>query len=73
VEASRQRERVVVIDPANTFMYRRCEIRGAKDLTRNKASCGDRLFGMQSKGFDNEPLLKQIFLKRAMEKATAYR
>jgi hypothetical protein len=75
VEGFKQRERVVVIDPANTFYVSPLlKFEEAKDLHAQQSILAATAFLERNpKGFDNEPLLKQMFLKGAMAKATASR
>jgi hypothetical protein len=75
IQGFKQRERVVVIDPANTFYVSPLlKFEEAKDLHAQQSTLAATAFLERNpKGFDNEPLLKQMFLKRAMEKAAAYR
>lgn len=75
VEGFKQRERVVVIDPANTFYVSPLlKFEEAKDLHAQQSILAATAFLERNpKGFDNETLLKQIFLKSAMAKATASR
>jgi hypothetical protein len=75
VEGFKQRERVVVIDPANTFYVSPLlKFEEAKDLHAQQSILAATAFLERNpKGFDNEPLLKQIFLKSAMAKAAASR
>ncbi len=70
-----QRERVVVIDPAGTFYVSPIlKFQEAKDLHAQQSTFATlALLERSPKGFDNEDLLKQMFLKAAVEKATAQR
>lgn len=75
VKTFKQRERVVVMDPAGTFYVSPVlKFQEAKDLHAQQSTFAALAFLERSpKGFDNEDLLKQMFLKRALEKGTAQR
>jgi len=74
VQSFKQRERVVVIDPANTFYVSPLlKFEEAKALHVQQSTLATTAFLERNpKGFDNEDLLKQIFLKQAYLKAAAY-
>lgn len=71
----KQRERVVVIDPAGTFYVSPIlKFQEAKNLHAQQSTFATIAFLARSpKGFDNDDLLKQMFGKRATEKANAQR
>jgi hypothetical protein len=71
----KQREQVVVLDPAGTFYVSPVlKFQEAKELHAQQSTFATLAFLERSpKGFDNEDLLKQMFLKRALEKAGAQR
>jgi hypothetical protein len=75
VKNFKQRERVVVIDPAGTFYVSPIlKFQEAKDLHAQQSTfAAIALLARSPKGFDNEDLLKQMFGKRAVEKASAQR
>jgi len=75
VQSFKQRERVIVMDPAGTFYVSPVlKFQEAKDLHAQQSTFATLAFLERSpKGFDNEDLLKQMFLKGAAEKATAQR
>ncbi|MGA2279435.1 MAG: hypothetical protein ABSG80_03945 [Verrucomicrobiota bacterium] len=74
VQSFKQRERVVVIDPANTFYVSPLlKFEEAKELHVEQSTLAATAFLERNpKGFDNVDLLKQIFLKQAFLKASAY-
>ena len=74
VQSFKQRERVVVIDPANTFYVSPLlKFDEAKELHVEQSTLAATAFlGRNPKGFDNPDLLKEMFLKPAYLKATAY-
>ena len=74
VQSFKQRERVVVIDPANTFYVSPLlKFEEAKELHVEQSTLATTAFLERNpKGFDNEDLLKQMFLKQAYQKALAY-
>lgn len=74
VESFKQRERVVVIDPANTFYVSPLlKFSEAKELHVEQSTLAATAFLERNpKGFDNPDLLKQMFLKSAYQKALAY-
>jgi hypothetical protein len=71
----KQREQVVVLDPAGTFYVSPVlKFQEAKELHAQQSTFATLAFLERSpKGFDHEDLLKQMFLKRALEKAGAQR
>ena len=75
VQSFKQRERVIVMDPAGTFYVSPLlKFQEAKELHAQQTTFATLAFLQRSpKGFDNEDLLKQMFLKRAFEKANAQR
>jgi hypothetical protein len=75
VRSLKQREQVVVVDPAGTFYVSPVlKFQEAKDLHAQQSTFATLAFLERSpKGFDNEDLLKQMFLKKALEKAAAQR
>jgi hypothetical protein len=74
VQSFKQRERVVVIDPANTFYVSPIlQFQEAKGLhTQESTLAATAFLERNPKGFDNTELLKQMFLKKALGKAYAY-
>ena len=74
VQSFKQRERVVVIDPANTFFVSPLmKFEDAKALHVQQSTLATTAFLERNpKGFDNYDLLKQMFLKQAYQKASAY-
>jgi hypothetical protein len=74
VQGFKQRERVVVIDPANTFYVSPLlKFSEAKGLHVEQSTLAATAFLERNpKGFDNPDLLKQIFLHEAYLKAAAY-
>jgi hypothetical protein len=75
VKTFKQREQVVIVDPAGTFYVSPVlKFQEAKDLHAQQSTFAALAFLQRSpKGLDNEDLLKQMFLKPAVEKATAHR
>ena len=75
VKSFKQKERVIVVDPAGTFYVSPVlKFQEAKDLHAQQSSFATIAFLERSpKGFDNEELLKQMFLKKALDKATSHR
>jgi len=75
VRSFKQREQVVVVDPAGTFYVSPVlKFQEAKELHAQQSTFATLAFLERSpKGFDNEDLLKQMFLKRALEKAGTQR
>lgn len=74
VQSFKQRERIVVIDPANTFYVSPLlKFQDAKALHVQQSTLAATAFLERNpKGFDNDELLKQMFLKAAQQKAIAY-
>jgi hypothetical protein len=74
VQSFKQREQVVIIDPASTFYVAPLlKFSEAKELHVEQSTLAATAFLERNpKGFDNEDLLKQIFLKQAYQKASAY-
>ncbi len=75
VSKFKQRENVVVVDPAGTFYVSpTLRFQEAKDLHAQQSTFAAVAFLSRSpKGFDNEDLLKLMFAKRAFDKANAQR
>jgi hypothetical protein len=75
VQSFKQRERVVIIDPASTYYVSPLlKFEEAKDLQVQQSTLAATAFLERNpKGFDNEDLVKQMFLKKAFEKAATYR
>jgi hypothetical protein len=75
VQSFKQRERVVVIDPAGTyFVSPILKFQEAKELHAQQSTLAAIAFLERNpKGFDNEDLLKQMFLKAAFAKAGTQR
>jgi|SRR6185437_12869578 len=75
VQSFKQRERVIVVDPANTFYVSPLlKFSEAKQLHAEQSTLAAvALLQRNPKGFDNDDLLKQMFLKRALDKANALR
>lgn len=75
VQTFKQRERVVVIDPAGTFYVSPLlKFEEAKELHAQQSTlAATALLERNPKGFDNEDLLKQMFLKSALAKAQSVR
>jgi hypothetical protein len=75
VQSFKERERVVVIDPANTFYVSPLlKFSEAKNLHAEQSTLAAIAFLQRNpNGFDNNDLIKQMFLKHALEKANAYR
>ncbi len=75
VQSFKQRERVIVVDPANTFYVSPLlKFSEAKQLHAQQSTLAAvALLQRNPKGFDNDDLLKQMFLKRALDKANAFR
>src|SRR5580692_885852 len=71
VSEFKQRERVVIIDPAGTYyLSPLLEFQEAKDLHIQQAELATLAFLERSpKDFDNPDLLKLVFLKKAFGKA----
>ncbi|MGH7977217.1 MAG: hypothetical protein ACREC8_11220 [Limisphaerales bacterium] len=74
VQSFKQRERVVVIDPANTFYVSPLlKFEDAKELHVEQSTLAATAFLERNpNSFDNEDLLKKMFLKSAYLKALAY-
>jgi hypothetical protein len=74
VQSFKQRERVVIIDPSGTFYVSPLlKFEEAKELhVQQSTLAAMAFFERNPKGFDNEDLLKQMFLKQAYLKAAAY-
>ncbi len=75
VQSFKQRERVVVIDPANTYYVSPIlKFEDAKELHAQQSELAAIAFLERNpKSFDNEDLLTQMFLKPALGKAKAQR
>jgi hypothetical protein len=75
VESFKQRERVVVVDPANTYYVAPVmKFEDATELhTQQSELAAIAFLERNPKGFDNEDLLKEMFLKQALAKAQAQR
>jgi hypothetical protein len=75
VNAFKQRERVVIIDPAGTFYVSPLlKFDDANELHAQQSTLATVAFLQRNpKDFDNPELLKQMFLKSAHEKAQAQR
>lgn len=75
VQSFKTRERVVVIDPASTYYVSPLlKFQEAKDLHVQQSTIAATAFLERNpKGFDNDELVKQMFLKKAFEKASTYR
>lgn len=71
----KQRERIVVVDHANTFYVSPpLTFQEAKELHAQQSTFATIVrLDRNPKGFDQEDLLKQRFLKHAFEKASALR
>jgi hypothetical protein len=71
VQSFKQRERVVIIDPAETFYVSPLlKFEEARELHAEQSSLATMAFLERNpKGFDHEDLLKQMFLKDALAKA----
>jgi hypothetical protein len=74
IQGFKQRERVIVMDPAGTYYVSPIlKFQEAKELHAQQSTLATIAFLERSpKGFDNEDLLKQVFLKQALEKAQAH-
>jgi len=75
VQSFKERERVVVIDPANTYYVSPVlKFEEAKELHAQQSELAAIAFLERNpKTFDNEDLLKELFLKPALDKAQAQR
>jgi hypothetical protein len=73
IRSLKQREHVVVIDPAGTFYVSPAlQFQEAKQLHAQQSTLATlALLERNPKGFDNEDLLRQMFLRKALEKALA--
>jgi hypothetical protein len=71
INSFKQRERVVIIDPANTYyLSPLLQFQEAKELHAQQATLATLAFLERSpKDFDHLDLLKQVFLKQALAKA----
>ena len=71
IQKVKQRERVVIIDPAGTYYVSPLlDFQEAKDFHAQQSTLAAMAFLERNpKGFDNPELLKQVFLKYAYEKA----
>jgi len=71
VNSFKQRERVVIIDPANTYyLSPLLQFQEAKELHAQQATLATLAFLERNpKDFDHLDLLKQLFLKQALGKA----
>ena len=71
----KQRERVVIIDPAQTYyLSPLLQFSEAKELHAQQAELATLAFLQRNpKDFDNPDLLRQMFLKSALEKAREHR
>ena len=69
----KERERVVIVDPAGTFFVSPLlQFQEARDLHAQQSTLAAVAFLERNpKGFDHSELLKQMFLKQALEKAYA--
>ena len=75
IHSLKQRERVVIIDPANTYyLSPLLQFQEAKELHAQQATLATVAFLERNpKDFDHPELLKQVFLKSALEKAQEHR
>ena len=75
VQSFKQRERVIVVDPAGTYYVAPLlKFQEAKGLHVQQSELAALAFLERNpKGFDNEDLLKQMFLKDAFQKAQLQR
>ncbi len=73
VKTLKERERVVIVDPAGTFFVSPLlQFQEARELHAQQSTLAAVAFLERNpKGFDRPELLKQMFLKRAHEKARA--
>ena len=71
IQKFKQREHVVIIDPAGTYYVSPLlDFQEARDLHAQQSTLAAMAFLERNpKGFDNPELLKQMFLKYAFEKA----
>jgi hypothetical protein len=74
VQSFKQREQVVIIDPASTFYVAPLlKFSEAKELHVEQSTLAATAFLERNpNGFDNDDLLKQMFLKQAYQKALAF-
>lgn len=74
IQAFKQRERIVVVDPSDTFYVSPVlDFKEARSLHAEQSTLAATAFLERNpKGFDNYPLLKNMFLKRALAKADYY-
>jgi hypothetical protein len=75
VNSLKQRERVVIIDPAGTYyLSPLLEFQEAKELHAQQATLAALAFLERNpRDFDHPELLKQLFLKSALNRAEDYR
>jgi hypothetical protein len=75
VQSFKQRERVIVVDPAGTYYVSPIlKFQDAKELHVQQSELAALAFLERNpKGFDNQDLLKQMFLKDAFQKAQKQR
>lgn len=75
VKSLKERERVVIIDPANTYyLSPLLQFQEAKELHAQQATLAAiALLERNPKDFDHPDLLKQMFLKAALQKAQDHR
>ena len=75
VQSFKQQERVVIVDPANTYYVSPVlKFEDAKELHAEQSELAAIAFLERNpKSFDNEDLLKQMFLKTALAKANVER
>ncbi|MCI0365364.1 MAG: hypothetical protein L0219_15960, partial [Phycisphaerales bacterium] len=75
IEQFKQRERVVIIDPAQTYYISPLlQFQEAKDLHAQQAELAAvTLLQRNPKDFDHPDLLRQLFLKSALQKAQDHR
>ena len=75
VESFKQRERVIVVDPANTYYVAPVmKFEDATELHAQQSELATIAFLERNPtGFDNEDLLKEMFLKQALAKARLQR
>lgn len=75
IQSFKQRERVVIVDPAGTFYVSPLlKFEEAKELHAQQSTLATMaLLERNPRGFDNEDLLKQMFLKNALVKAQTIR
>jgi hypothetical protein len=75
VQSFKQRERVIVVDPASTFYVSPLlKFSEAKELHAQQSTLAAVAFLQRNpKGFDNDELLKQMFLKHAPPRSRSSR